>query len=215
MIAALEGAPGVGKSTLARALKQVGVAIVAEANRLFPRPAEEPADWYLDLQNARWEIAAHAERAGRIGLLDGDPLQPLWFGWLYPDEGWTPPETAAAFFMQRVSAGRMRLPDRYLLIVCENGERGRRLYGREVAQGKDPAGAAAKVARYAPFAARQRRYFDALVDRFPGWISTVDLTDMLGVADALALLRAPSTPPDSLEALSFAADWLSSNPSRG
>ena len=211
MIAAFEGAPGVGKSTVARSLRREGVAVVPEVNRLFLRPKNEPADWYLDRQNARWEIAAHAERAGRTALLDGDPLQPLWFGWLFPDENWTSVATAASFFMDRVRSGRMRLPDHYILLTLYAAEQARRLHGREVARGLAEFDANAKVRRYASFAAPQRQFFGDLAKRFPGWVSFIDAADPGTAAQVSSLLKKPATPPDSIEALSYAAEWLRSH----
>lgn len=210
MIAALEGAPGVGKSTLAAGLAR-GATVVPEINQLFLRPRPEPADWYLDRQNARWEIAAHAERSGRTAVLDGDPLQPLWLGWLYPNENWTPSATAASFFIDRIQSGRMRLPDRYLFLVVDEAERGHRLRNREVARGLGAGRAAEKVRRYSTFAASQHRFFAALSERFPGWIMTLDTGTPDAAVQAAALLEACASPPDGVMAVTYAADWLATH----
>lgn len=213
MIAAFEGAPGVGKSTIAASLRRQGVSVVPEVNKLFLRPVEEPADWYLDRQNARWEIAAQAERDGRVALLDGDPLQPLWFGWLYLDERWTSVTTAASFFIERVKTGRMRVPDRYFLLTLDEAERANRLHAREVGRGSANADAVAKVARYASFALPQRRFFEALSQRFPGWITMVDTADPDATARVKLALGESARPPDGLSVLTHAAEWLKANPS--
>ena len=45
MILAIEGASGVGKSTLDAALTVTGAQVIPEVNLLFARPTPEPADW--------------------------------------------------------------------------------------------------------------------------------------------------------------------------
>jgi broad-specificity NMP kinase len=42
MMIAIEGAPGVGKSTVAAALGAGGAFVIPEVNRLFARPDPEP-----------------------------------------------------------------------------------------------------------------------------------------------------------------------------
>ena len=213
MIAAFEGAPGVGKSTIARALLRHGIAVVPEVNRLFLRPVDEPSDWYLDRQNARWELAAYAERGGRTAVLDGDPLQPLWFGWLYPHERWTSVAAAASFYLDRAAGGRMRLPDRYIFLTLDQQTRARRLYEREIERGLTDIDAAAKVARYSTFAGPQQRLFEAMSSRFPGWVATINTGEPDAAGRIIDVLEEPASPPSSVLALSYAIEWLQSHPS--
>lgn len=119
---------------------------------------------------------------------------------------------AARFFADRLAAGRMRLPDRYLILVADEPERARRLAERELARGAGERAAKAKLARYAPFAIEQRRYLDALAARFPGWITMLDATSPDLAPRAFELLRQPAPPVDGPAALAFAADWLLANP---
>ncbi|HEX3522603.1 MAG TPA: hypothetical protein VHT52_11020, partial [Stellaceae bacterium] len=83
-IICLEGASAAGKTTLSRAIAaRMGAAVIAEVWALFERPSPEPPLWYLERQVERWRFAV--ESAGKHGLsiLDGDPFQPLWYGWAY------------------------------------------------------------------------------------------------------------------------------------
>jgi predicted ATPase len=73
-IISIEGAPGVGKSTIAAALARLGAFVVPEVNQLFAEPKPEPPDWYYDRQNARWEMAQLKAAQGRLAVLDGDPF---------------------------------------------------------------------------------------------------------------------------------------------
>jgi len=207
-IIALEGAPGVGKTTWSRTLLHSGGAavVIPEVNLLFTRPHPEPRHWYLQRQLDRYAQAAQASAAGQLAVLDGDPFQPLWFNWAFAEEGWNWRE-AADFYRDALAANQLAWPDRYLFLHAPEAVRQQRLLERERATGRGEARAQAKNARYARLVAPQRRYFEALVTRYPGWVTLLDMEHGL-----------PRLPPasgvgkvNSGEALDFAAAWLAAN----
>lgn len=182
--------------------------MVPEANRLFKRPPASSQAWYLDRQVARCEIAALAAAEGGSAVLDGDPLQPVWFGWIYAGEGWIGPRAALDFFGERARAGALPLPDRYVLCTLDEQERAARMFARERTRGLDEARARAKVARYAAMAEPQRQYFAALAAAFPGWIEIVDTRPPAAeVAEAIATLP-PSAAPPATDVVAAAAGWF-------
>ena len=212
MIIAFEGAPGVGKSTTAAALAGVGVLVVPEVNLLFARPTPEPADWYLDRQNARWEMAALQARQGRRAILDGDPFQPLWFGWIFQEGPWAGWRDTLQFYRQRILEGRLAFPDRYVFFTLPEPSRRERLLVRERARGLGEERAQHKVERYAQLAEPQRRYFEALATQFPDWVVRLEPTSLVQSAAIIEDLRPPETPPPvSLEILEFIGRWLGDN----
>lgn len=212
MIVAFDGAPGVGKSTTAAALADLGAFVVPEVNLLFARPTPEPTDWYLDRQNARWEMAALQARPGRLAILDGDPFQPLWFGWVFRDGPWVEWRDALQFYRQRILDGRLAFPDRYVFFTLPEPVRRQRLLARERARGFGEERAQQKAERYAPLAEPQQRYFDALATRFPDWVVTLEPTSLeQSTAIIQALRPLPAPPPASLEILEFIGRWMGEN----
>ena len=84
MIITLEGAPAVGKSTIARELESgSGFKRIPEVNELFKsRPENESSDWYAKQQLKRMSLTGlSAERC----VFDGDPFQVVWFSWMYSE----------------------------------------------------------------------------------------------------------------------------------
>jgi hypothetical protein len=204
-IVALEGAPGVGKSTTAGALADRGAFVVPEVNLLFARPSPEPADWYCERQVARWEMAALQARAGRLAVLDGDLLQPVWFSWIYAPE-WGDPRVPLAYFRRSLAEGRMRLPDHYVLLWVAEEERRERMLARERARGLGEERAQKKTAAYAAMVEPQRRFFQALGERFPGWVTEVEAVDLAGSVAAVEAVR--SGAPAAGAAVEFMAEWI-------
>jgi hypothetical protein len=206
MILCIEGAPGVGKSTTAAALAARGACIVPEVNQLFAKPKPAPAEWYYERQLARSEMAQLKSELGQLAVLDGDLLQPLWFGWIYQNDGWPPADVE--FYRRAVAQQRLRLPDRYVFAHIAEPERRERMLARERGTGRGEERAQAKTARYARMVGPQRRYFEALAERFAGWVQVVETTSLAtSVADIEAAPR-PRTPPDGLTVLGFIAEWL-------
>jgi hypothetical protein len=83
-IICLEGASAAGKTTLSQAIAaRTGAAVIAEVWALFERPSPEPPLWYFEKQVERWRLAVERARKHGLSILDGDPFQPLWYGWAY------------------------------------------------------------------------------------------------------------------------------------
>jgi hypothetical protein len=72
-----EGPSAVGKTTSAQVLRASnGIEVVPDVAALFERPSDESADWYLERQVERWQLALQSS-VDRDVVLDGDPFQPL------------------------------------------------------------------------------------------------------------------------------------------
>lgn len=211
MILAIEGAPGVGKSTTAAALRDAGAYVVPEVNLLFARPIPEPTGWYHDRQAARWEMARLKASQGALSVLDGDPLQPIWFGWIFDNEAWSLPAESIAFYRSKFAERGMEVPDRYVLLHIAEEERRERMLKRERARGLGEERAQLKVARYARIVQPQMAFFNALSERFSGWVTFVETTSVDETVSAIMSLGAPSAAPDSIEAIDFIAEWVATH----
>ena len=212
MILAIEGAPGAGKSTTADALSREGAYVVPEVNRLFAKPNPQPSDWYHDRQTARWEMARLRTSEGTLSILDGDPLQPIWFGWIFSNEAWPAPADSIEFYRSRFIEQRMMVPDRYVFLHIAEDERRQRMLTRERSRGLGEERAQWKTARYASLVAPQMAFFRALSERFPGWVAFIEA---ISIDRSVATIRSidPSRPPpESLEVLDFIGDWIATAP---
>lgn len=210
MILAFEGAPGVGKSTLAAALAATGAYVIPEVNLLFARPSPVPMDWYIERQTARWEMAVLRSAGGGLVVLDGDPFQPIWFNWIMGHDDGASWRAAWQTYHTLLKAGRMAFPTRYVIAHIDHAIRNQRLLDRERARGLGEARALQKVERYRSFADYQLRYWQALALQFPGWVMFVETTD---VAHNIATVRDLTAQPDAtapapLEVSAFIEAWL-------
>jgi hypothetical protein len=211
MIIALEGAPGVGKSTIAAALGAGGAGIIPEVNRLFARPDPEPAGWYCERQVARWAMAQLHVAAGDLAVLDGDPFQPLWFAWIYHADGWPQDPAAFGFFRRRIARGEMGLPGLYVFAHCPEPVRCERMMAREVSRGIAVESAREKVARYGRMVEPQRRFFAALGRRFPGLVLDLETSSVPNSIAAIRGAVAAAPPVEGREAFRFIERWLAAN----
>lgn len=151
----LEGPSAAGKTTLSRELgDRIGAISVPEVNQLFQRPAQEAPDWYLDRQLERWRRASGASATGQVAVLDGDVLQPLWYGWAY---GFSDSSALA------VEAGELDFADAYFIVECAPSELRRR---KEL----DATRSRRNFEQHLQLIAPQRRYFDALEQSCPGLV---------------------------------------------
>ena len=119
-IICLEGASAAGKTTLSDEIAvRTGAAVIAEVWALFARPSPL---WYLEKQVERWRIALKSAEKHGLAILDGDPFQPLWYGWAY---GFSEPHTLStvtSFYRNAIAAGSLAFPDRYILLAVGEPE---------------------------------------------------------------------------------------------
>lgn len=168
MIICFEGAPAVGKSTTSQAMAKYHKAfVVPEVNLLFARPQDEPECWYLNRQVARWEIGIRQLDNFDWIIFDGDLFQPLWFSWIYRNEGWVQLEDSAKFYREQVVKGRIAFPDIYFLLYTSNEQRRQRELKRGRERGRDEDKIRKKIERYEKLVEPQKQYFFGI----PGSIS--------------------------------------------
>ena len=90
-IICLEGASAAGKTTLSGAIaERTGAGVIGEVWTLFERPSPEPPLWYLERQVDRWRLAVESAAKHGLAILDGDPFQPLWYGWALVSGNFSP-----------------------------------------------------------------------------------------------------------------------------
>lgn len=210
MIICLEGAPAVGKSTLAALLRdQAGWLVLPEVNQLFGKPPPGPrrhAD-YLDLTLRRWALAQAALAEGRTVLLDGDVLQPLWFQACYADEDWGGVEATLDFYREALAAGRLGWPSRYVFVCIDEATRAQRERERSALRGRTATEIEAKIARYRPLVPCQRDYFAALRAAFPALVLEIESRDLLSCASEVRRLRPRTEALDGQALLEHVGAW--------
>ncbi len=206
MLITLEGAPAVGKSTIAKQLSLTyGYVRIPEVNELFPnRPASEPTYWYCDRQLDRCNLAARIEN----GVYDGDLFQPIWFAWLYPNRGhmrWV--ETAEYFIKNHLS---IKMPSFYAYLQIDEGERYRREQLREKKRGHTHERFLNKWARYKNFPGPQSALFKAMHEAFPGWVHLFESSSIFRLASELVSIET-SAPPNAEYFIEWLIAWLDRN----
>ncbi len=205
MIIALEGALATGKSTVASHLaERHGAFPIEEVNKHFKRSAPEPDDWYLIRQLERLEIANREEEHGSLVVMAGDPFQPIWFNWCYPELGFLSWQHALEFFMARATG--FRLPSFYGFLTASEEELYERQMARENARGLTPAQAQAKHDRYLKMVKPQRMLFNAIGTEFPRFVCQGPPAEVSDTAESLLAFDAVT--PEASELLNFIRVWL-------
>jgi hypothetical protein len=206
-ILCLEGPSAVGKSTTARTLADTGTAaVVGEVNELFARPTQPSPDWYLERQLDRWTRAVTALKGTALAVLDGDPFQPLWYTWVYSEEGWSPVAELVRFYRPRLQTGELGLPDGYILLQTNPMELQKRRDADENRRRHN-------FDKHLRLVEPQLRYFNMLGDLCPGYVSVVDAgttSDVVGVVESIGRGVATRHLP-SVEMFDRAVEWLSEN----
>lgn len=116
-IICLEGASGIGKSTAADFMeKEYGYVRIPEVNELFVRSSSESVDWYFEMQVKRYELAIKESQSGKVAILDGDHLQPVWYNWIFEDLNFQAVNEVLDFYSKAFLQGRLAFPDAYVLL---------------------------------------------------------------------------------------------------
>src|SRR5215472_9859797 len=207
-IICVEGASAAGKTTLSHAIAaRTGATVIPEVWALFERPSPEPPMWYLERQVERWRFAVAGAGEHRLSILDGDPFQPLWYGWAY---GFTDPHTLStviSFYHDAIAADSLAFPDRYILLAVAEPELMARKQG-------DTSRSRRNFAKHVSLLRHQPRYFAAMNTISPGRAYVLDAR---APADALAktvmsAICSVQRAADSLPLLEGLADWLRTTP---
>lgn len=209
MIIGLEGAPSAGKTTIARYLVEHRAADrIAQVNETFLRPDPESVVWYFQRQIDRCARAARADRLDRLVVLDGDPLRPVWFRWVYPKRAELPWWEVLTFFADRQAA--LRLPRFYAYLPVTPEQRYRREVERAKARGQERSRMLARYHRYEAMLGPQEAYFAALGSAIPEFVLRCESQAPAAMARAI-LAFVPPAPVMSSAVLAFMRDWLGSH----
>lgn len=170
-IVCLEGPSGVGKTTTANILEAVyGAFVIPEVNELFDRPEGAPAQWYLERQIERWTAALSQHQLNRLAILDGDPFQPLWYNWVYNDEGQQTLDFVEQFYRLNISNQTILFPELYIIFGADENELRKRKDGDSSRQRKN-------FEKHLSMIGPQRRYFQEINSVSPGRVRFLDATN--------------------------------------
>jgi deoxyadenosine/deoxycytidine kinase len=122
-IICLEGASGVGKSTTSSILEyEFGFEVIPEVNFLFKRSANESDTWYFEKQIERWKLAENIFLNGRVAVLDGDIMQPLWYNWIFDDLGFQAIDQVIEYYSKAIKNRIIKFPDKYFILKASVNE---------------------------------------------------------------------------------------------
>ena len=208
-IVCLTGSPATGKTTTAEYLVAHHNAVhIPEVNILHPKhthPDPEPESWYIDRQVERCQAALQA--SSDLVILDGDPYQPVWLHWIFPEFGFNPWWRDIEIFAQRTQ--RLVVPDFYVYLHTDPDERFRREALRTAERGYLHRRAIAKYERYAPMLVPGRAFFQALGEAFPGFVLFIEAIDP--ETTFAAFRDYLFTPPAVWDLLDAMSSWLVEN----
>lgn len=208
MICSIEGSPATGKTTISKILAQNRYcARIAEVNETYPRPNPEPKFWYLHKQIDRWTEAVNKNGDDSLIILDGDHFQPIWFSWMYPDRVDSHWRAALNFYIQNIT--RPGLPDFYVYLWVSPSERLRREHERGLTLGHSQSRIMAKFDRYRNMMAMQRAVFGALDEAFPGFVLTLEASELEQTAESIR--NYGFTPPPAEKFFNWMRNWLSTH----
>jgi hypothetical protein len=207
-IICLEGASAAGKTTLSHEIAvRTGAAVIAEVWALFGRPSPEPPLWYLEKQVERWRFALKSAEKHGLAILDGDPFQPLWYGWAY---GFIEPHTLStvtSFYRNAITAGSLAFPDRYILLAVGESELMARRQG-------DASRSRRNFAKHVSLLRHQPRYFATMNTICPELAYVLDaVAPATTLAEiVISVIRSERNAVDPLRLLEYLADWLETTP---
>jgi deoxyadenosine/deoxycytidine kinase len=201
-IVCFEGPSAVGKTTSAQVLRASnGIEVVPDVAALFGRPSDESADWYLERQVERWQLALR-HSVDRDVVLDGDPFQPLWYNWTYDFEGWHSLDQLQAFYRPRLARNELAFPDLYVLFRASVSTLRQR-------KSSDTTRSRRNFEHHLKFIEPQQKYFAVMEQLAPGLVlgvsSDIVAENVSAVAQALSARR---TRPDSVAVFDGLINWL-------
>jgi len=207
-IICLEGGSAAGKTTLSHAIAaRTGAAVIEEVWALFGRPSPEPPLWYLEKQVERWRFALKSAEKHGLAILDGDPFQPLWYGWAY---GFIEPHTlntVTSFYRDAIAAGSLAFPDRYILLAVGEPELMARRQG-------DASRSRRNFAKHVSLLRHQPSYFATMNTISPELAYVLDaVAPVTTLAEiVISVIRNQRHAVDPLRLLEHLADWLGTTP---
>jgi hypothetical protein len=203
-IICLEGPSAVGKSTVARRLADGhGYLVIPEVNELFQNEKRSGDDWYLRRQIDRYAQATSAAASGQPVVLDGDPFQPLWYNWIYPEYG--PLPHVIAFYRDAIDAGTIAFPGMYAVLQASNE-------CLTIRRAGDAARRRRNFDRHLQMIAPQRRYFEQLGASGFTKVEVIENVDAEDVAlKIVEAARSATAVSESAQLLTIASNWLSKN----
>ncbi len=176
----IEGASAVGKSKVSRILEaEFGFTRIPEVNELYPRRSESSPSWYFERQIDRWRMAYEVSSEGGSAVLDGDPFQPVWYNWTFPDLGSQSISEVINFYQEKIISGFIRLPDKYYLLTTSELELRQR---KESDQNRSRKNFEKHLRLIEP----QIAYFTAINEAVSGFVSVVESIDSREVAKLIA-----------------------------
>jgi hypothetical protein len=75
----------------------------------------------ISIHSRREKTEAPSKRYG-LSTLDGDPFQPLWYGWAYSFIEPHTLTTVTSFYREAIAAGGLAFPGRYILLTVSEPE---------------------------------------------------------------------------------------------
>lgn len=173
-----------------------------EVNELYRGAARSGTHWYYERQVDRYAMARTAAERGQSAVLDGDPLQPLWYNWIYPEFG--PLVDVVDFFSHAMRTGRIRFPDCYVVL-------GTSATALRTRKERDETRRRRNFERHLNLIEPQRRYFEALRSEGGVTVHFLQNNEVNDTLQQVARLEALGTVKDT-DALRAVAAWLSTHP---
>ncbi len=179
-IICIEGASAVGKTTVCRLLEEVyGFTRIPEVNELFRRVSGAGRNWYFDRQIDRWKMGRDISTSGGTAVLDGDPFQPIWYNWIFQEEGLQSLSDTVGFFRENVMAGNIKFPDKYYVLTISTLELTRR-------RNADLSRSRRNFEKHLRLIEPQFAYFEAIGTNFPSLVRTVESMNSREVTQEIA-----------------------------
>lgn len=203
-IVCLEGASAVGKTTVSKLLEErFGYLRIAEVNELFESSINESSTWYFERQIDRWKLARDESQKGGVAVLDGDLFQPVWYNWIFTNDGLQPLNEVFDFYQCRVQNGDIEFPNKYIVLKAPHSE----LSARKVS---DPTRSRRNFVKHLQLIAPQFEYFQAMRAISLNSVEFLESDNPSNLADKIINLDKPVNKLNSLEILNAIYNFVES-----